>query len=105
MTLRNISTMAAAAVLASTVMLAPSQAVAAPAATAAAEVVPQTISIEAPAQPTRVTVAPTAVTAKIHHYNICNAHRAVCTLAQAKFAQDVLVYLAAVDGAWFISVN
>jgi endonuclease/exonuclease/phosphatase family metal-dependent hydrolase len=50
-------------------------------------------------------VTPSAVTAKIHQYNICNAYRPVCTLTQTATAMDVLKYLAVADGAWMISIN
>jgi endonuclease/exonuclease/phosphatase family metal-dependent hydrolase len=64
---------------------------------------PQTSAVEAPAGARR---APLAVTAKIHHYNMCNAWDGdPCTKAQADNAVNLLRFLSVGDGAWFISIN
>ncbi|MEW2384729.1 hypothetical protein AB0873_21940 [Micromonospora sp. NPDC047707] len=77
-------------------------------AAAAAEVpAPPVITIAGPAtpRPAPAVMSTAAVSAKIHHYNICNAKREACTIEQAATARDVLVWMAVADGAWFISVN
>ncbi|GGO72589.1 hypothetical protein [Nonomuraea cavernae] len=77
---------------------------AAPAAAAAA-VTPPVITVRAPAGAAPKAI-PLAVTAKIHHYNICNAADGdPCTRAQADTAESILVWNAVADGAWFVSVN
>jgi hypothetical protein len=64
---------------------------------------PPVIHVSAPAGAKRAALA---VTAKIHHYNMCGAWPVdACTEDQADNAEDLLHFLAVVDGAWFISVN
>lgn len=64
---------------------------------------PPVIHVSAPAGAHR---APLAVTAKIHHYNICNAYDGdPCNQQQAANAENILRFLAVTDGAWFISIN
>ncbi|MFC7547492.1 hypothetical protein [Plantactinospora sp. GCM10030261] len=66
---------------------------------------PRIITVAGPEMPTPRAAVSSTVTAKIHHYNICNAKRDACTIEQAAVAQDVLVWLVKSDGAWFVSIN
>lgn len=92
--------------LLTTVLAAAGLATSVPTAQAFAEPVaatPPVISVTAPVKANR---APLAVTAKIHHYNLCNAYDGdPCNRTQAENATNLLRFLAVTDGAWFISVN
>jgi len=81
----------------------PTPATAAPAPPVAEAATPPVIHVSAPAGAKRAALA---VTAKIHHYNICNAYDGdPCNQQQAANAENILRFLAVADGAWFISIN
>jgi endonuclease/exonuclease/phosphatase family metal-dependent hydrolase len=76
---------------------------AAPVSSVAETVTPPVFHVSAPAGAKRAALA---VTAKIHHYNICNAFDGdPCDQQQAANAENILRFLAVADGAWFISIN
>lgn len=81
----------------------PAPAGAEPAEPVAQQAQPPVIHVSAPPGAKKAALA---VTAKIHHYNICNAYDGdPCNEQQATNAEAILRFLAVSDGAWFISIN